>query len=37
MIGMATAMASGQLAAEIVTRAEPHIDPAPYSLERFGA
>ncbi len=36
MIGMATAMASGKLTAEIVARAEPHIDPAPYSLERFG-
>lgn len=37
MIGMATAMASGKLAAEIATRTEPHIDPAPYSLGRFGA
>jgi D-amino-acid dehydrogenase len=36
MIGMATAMSSGKLAAEILARAEPHIDPAPYSLERFG-
>ena len=36
MIGMATAMASGKLAAEIVTGADPHLDPAPYSLERFG-
>jgi D-amino-acid dehydrogenase len=37
MIGMATAMSTGKLAAEIVARAQPHIDPAPYSLERFGA
>lgn len=37
MIGMATATATGKLAAEIVSRVEPHIDPAPYSLQRFGA
>jgi D-amino-acid dehydrogenase len=36
MIGMATAMASGKLVAEIVARTAPHLDPAPYSLQRFG-
>jgi D-amino-acid dehydrogenase len=36
MIGMATAMASGKLAAELATGTEPHLDPAPYSLARFG-
>jgi D-amino-acid dehydrogenase len=36
MIGMATAMASGKLAAELASDSEPHIDPAPYSLARFG-
>jgi D-amino-acid dehydrogenase len=36
MIGMATAMASGRLAAELVSGSKPHLDPAPYSLARFG-
>jgi D-amino-acid dehydrogenase len=36
MIGMATATASGKLAAELASGAKPHLDPAPYSLERFG-
>jgi D-amino-acid dehydrogenase len=35
MIGMATALATGKLVAEIVAGATPHIDPAPYSLRRF--
>jgi D-amino-acid dehydrogenase len=35
MIGMATAMASGKLAAELATGAQPHLDPAPYSLSRW--
>jgi D-amino-acid dehydrogenase len=35
MIGMATAMATGKLAAELATGDEPHIDPAPYSLSRW--
>jgi D-amino-acid dehydrogenase len=35
MIGMATAPASGKLAAELVTGEKPHIDPTPYSLRRF--
>jgi glycine/D-amino acid oxidase-like deaminating enzyme len=36
MIGMATATASGKLAAELAVGAEPHLDPGPYALERFG-
>lgn len=36
MIGLATATASGKLAAEIASGAEPHIDPSPYALSRFG-
>jgi D-amino-acid dehydrogenase len=36
MIGMATAMASGKLAAELASGSEPHLDPAPYALTRFG-
>jgi D-amino-acid dehydrogenase len=36
MIGMATATASGKLAAELAAGVEPHLDPTPYSLERFG-
>ncbi len=35
MIGMATATASGKLAAELVTGEKPHIDPTRYSLRRF--
>jgi D-amino-acid dehydrogenase len=35
MIGMATAPSSGRLAAELVSGAEPHIDPSPYRLGRF--
>jgi D-amino-acid dehydrogenase len=35
MIGMATAMASGKLAAELTGGAKTHLDPAPYSLARF--
>ena len=35
MIGMATATASGKLAAELVAGEKPHIDPTPYSLRRF--
>jgi D-amino-acid dehydrogenase len=36
MIGVATATASGKLAAELVAGQTPHVDPAPYSLLRFG-
>lgn len=36
MIGMATATASGKLAAELISGEPPHIDPEPYSLCRFG-
>ncbi|MEN1678831.1 MAG: FAD-dependent oxidoreductase [Planctomycetota bacterium] len=35
MIGLATAPATGRLVAELASGAEPHIDPAPYSLRRF--
>jgi D-amino-acid dehydrogenase len=35
MIGMATGTASGKLAAELAAGEKPHIDPAPYSLQRF--
>jgi D-amino-acid dehydrogenase len=35
MIGMATATASGKLAAELASGQTPHIDPSPYSLRRF--
>jgi len=33
--GMIGAPATGRLIAELVTGAEPHIDPAPYALHRF--
>jgi D-amino-acid dehydrogenase len=36
MIGMATGTATGKLVAELASGIEPHIDPAPYSLSRFG-
>jgi D-amino-acid dehydrogenase len=29
------APATGQLVAELLTGREPHVDPAPYRLERF--
>lgn len=35
MIGLATAPATGKLAAEIVSGSTPHLDPRPYSLARF--
>lgn len=35
MIGMATATASGKLAAELLSGEKPHLDPSPYSLGRF--
>jgi D-amino-acid dehydrogenase len=36
MIGMATAPASGKLAAELISGEAPHVDARPYSLQRFG-
>jgi D-amino-acid dehydrogenase len=36
MIGMATGTASGKLAAELISGEAPHLNPAPYSLHRFG-
>jgi D-amino-acid dehydrogenase len=35
MIGMASGPATGKLAAELVAGRKPHIDPAPYALDRF--
>jgi D-amino-acid dehydrogenase len=35
MMGIAMAPSTGRLVAEIVTAAEPHIDPTPYSVNRF--
>ena len=35
MLGLSMAPATGRLVAELVTGAEPHIDPAPYSVGRF--
>lgn len=37
MLGMSMATATGRLAAEIATGASPHLDPEPYSADRFGA
>ena len=36
MLGMSMAPGTGKLAAELLEGASPHIDPAPYSLSRFG-
>jgi D-amino-acid dehydrogenase len=36
MIGMASGPATGKLIAEIASGSNPHIDPAPYALSRFG-
>lgn len=35
MLGMSMATATGRLAAEITTGERPHIDPSPYSADRF--
>jgi len=35
MIGLATAPATGKLAAQLASNVEPFIDPQPYSLRRF--
>jgi D-amino-acid dehydrogenase len=35
MIGMATATASGKLAAELASGITPHINPSPFALNRF--
>jgi D-amino-acid dehydrogenase len=34
MMGVSMAPATGRLVAELVTGAAPHVDPAPYRLER---
>lgn len=36
MLGMSMATGTGQLIAELVTGTTPHLDPAPYSVRRFG-
>ncbi len=36
MLGVSMAPGTGRLIAELVTGSEPHIDPNPYSLKRFG-
>ncbi len=35
MIGLSLAPATGRLIAELMSGSEPHIDPAPYRVERF--
>ncbi|CAN5124623.1 FAD-dependent oxidoreductase [soil metagenome] len=35
MLGVSMSAGTGRLIAELVTSADPHIDPAPYALERF--
>lgn len=36
MLGVSTAPATGKLVAEIVCGKKPHIDPAPFAVDRFG-
>ena len=36
MIGMSTMTATGKLVSELALGIAPHVDPAPYSLRRFG-
>ncbi len=35
MLGLSMAPATGRLVAELLTGCRPHLDPAPYSLQRF--
>jgi D-amino-acid dehydrogenase len=35
MLGLSLAPATGKLVAELITGQQPHVDPAPYSAERF--
>ncbi len=35
MLGLSTAPATGKLAAELLTGTDPHVDPRPYSADRF--
>jgi D-amino-acid dehydrogenase len=37
IIGMSTMTATGKLVSELVLEVEPHIDPHPYALNRFGS
>jgi D-amino-acid dehydrogenase len=34
MLGLSMAPATGRLVAELLTRQTPHVDPAPYRLDR---
>lgn len=36
MLGLSMATATGKLVAEMLGAGKPHLDPAPYSLKRFG-
>ncbi len=36
MLGLSMAPATGQLVAELLSGEKPHLDPAPYSVRRFG-
>jgi D-amino-acid dehydrogenase len=36
MLGLSMGPATGKLVAEVLTGEKPHLDPAPYSLKRFG-
>jgi D-amino-acid dehydrogenase len=36
MLGLSMAPATGRLVAELLSSEKPHVDPAPYSLRRFG-
>ena len=36
MLGLSMAPGTGRLVSELVTGAEPHLDPAPYAVSRFG-
>jgi D-amino-acid dehydrogenase len=35
MLGLSMATGTGRLISELITDSEPHIDPSPYSLQRF--
>jgi D-amino-acid dehydrogenase len=35
MLGLSMAPGTGKLVAELATRASPHVDPAPYRVNRF--
>ena len=37
MLGLSMAPATGKLIAELLAGDPPHVDPAPYSVKRFGS